>query len=97
MNHWIDEQLASGRIKPSKSPYASLFFFKKEKDKLWPIINYSKLNLYLIKDKFPLPCIRDYEDKLHGVQIFSKIDVKGGFPSMRLWEGHQEQCVFLTL
>ena len=74
MNHWIDKQLASGRIKPSKSPYASLFFFKKEKDKLWPIINYSKLNLYLIKDKFPLPHICDYEDKLHGVQIFSKID-----------------------
>src|ERR1700730_267929 len=56
MNHWVDEQLASGQIQPSKSPYASPFFFKHEKNKLRPIIDYSRLNAHLIKDKYPLPC-----------------------------------------
>src|SRR6202043_3982518 len=44
MNWWVDEQLASGHIQPSKSPYASPFFFKHEKDKLQPIIDYLRLN-----------------------------------------------------
>jgi len=31
MNKFIDENLASGRIRPSKSEIASLFFFVKKK------------------------------------------------------------------
>ena len=77
MNRWIDEQLASGRIRPSKSPYASPFFYKREKDKLHPIIDYSRLNSYLVKDKFPLPRIHDCVDALRNAKIFSKIDAKG--------------------
>src|ERR1700731_4095843 len=96
MNRWVDEQLASGRIRPSKSPYASPFFFKHEKDKLQPIIDYSKLNKYLIKDKYPLPLIRDTVDVLKGATIYSKIDAKGGFPYMQVWPEHQHRCAFLT-
>src|SRR6202045_12244 len=96
MNRWIDEQLASGRIRPSKSPYASPFFYKREKDKLRPIIDYSRLNSYLVKDKFPLPRIRDCVDALRNAKIFSKINAKGGFLSMEIWPAHQHQCAFLT-
>src|SRR3984893_9696980 len=96
MNCWVDEQLASGRIQPSKSPYTSPFFFKHEKDKLRPIIDYSRLNKYLIKDKYPLPLIWDTVDMLKGATIYSKIDAKGGFPSMQVWPEHQHRCAFLT-
>src|SRR6202040_1771193 len=96
MNRWVDEQLASGRIRPSKSPYASPFFFKHEKDKLRPIVDYSALNAHLIKDQYPLPRIRDTVDVLKNATIFSKIDVKGGFPSMQIWAEHQDRCAFLT-
>src|ERR1700731_4610428 len=96
MNRWVDEQLASGRIRPSKSPYASPSFFKHEKDKLQPIIDYSRLNKYLIKDKYPLPLIQDMVDVLKGSTIYSKIDAKGGFPSMQVWPEHQHCCAFLT-
>ena len=58
MNQWVDEELASGQIQPLKSPYTSPFFFKHEKDKLRPIINYSRLNAHLIKDKYPLLHLR---------------------------------------
>src|ERR1700726_2472868 len=96
MNHWVDEQLASGCIRPSKSPYASPFFFKHEKNKLRPIIDYSRLNAHLIKDKYPLPRIRDTVDVLKRASIYSKIDAKGGFPPMQVWPEHQHCCAFLT-
>src|ERR1700731_6772 len=96
MNWWVDEQLASGRIQPLKFPYVSPFFFKHEKDKLWPIIDYSRLNKHLIKDKYPLPLIWDTVDVLKGATIYSKIDAKGGFPSMQVWLEHQHCYAFLT-
>ena len=92
----MDEQLASRRIQPLKSPYTSPFFFKHEKDKLQPIINYLRLNVHLIKDKYPLPCIQDTVDVLKGTSIYSKIDAKGGFPLMQVWPEHQHCCAFLT-
>ena len=35
-------------------------------------------------------------DVLKGVNIYSKIDAKGGFPSMKIWAEHQHHCAFLT-
>src|SRR3984893_5970976 len=96
MNHWVDEQLASGRIRPLKSLYASPFFFKHEKNKLWPIIDYSRLNAHLIKDKYPLPHIRHTQGELTSASIYSKIDAKVRYPSMQVWPEHQHRCAFLT-
>ena len=33
---------------------------------------------------------------LKGASIYSKIDAKGGFPSMQVWPEHQHYCAFLT-
>src|ERR1700726_1380248 len=35
-------------------------------------------------------------DVLKGATIYSKIDAKGGFPSMQVWPEHQHHCAFLT-
>ena len=35
-------------------------------------------------------------DVLKGASIYSKIDAKGGFPSMMVWPEHQHCCAFLT-
>lgn len=41
----LDEQLAKGYIQPSKSPYATPFFFiKKKSGELHPIYDYQELN-----------------------------------------------------
>ena len=51
LDKFLDENLASGRIRPSKSPMASLFFFVKKKDrKLRPVQDYRKLNEMTIKN-----------------------------------------------
>ena len=56
LDEFLEEQLQSGRIRVSKSPWASPFFFVKKKDgKLRPVQDYRKLNEQTIKNKFPLP------------------------------------------
>src|SRR6266404_4934106 len=57
---FLDEQLKKGYIRPSKSPYASPFFFIKKKDgKLRPVQDYRKLNEHTIRNRYPLPFIPD--------------------------------------
>lgn len=55
---FIEEHLRSGRIRPSKSPMASPFFFVKKKDgKLRPVQDYRRLNtvscILFCSPKFP--------------------------------------------
>ncbi len=51
LNKFLDENLESGRIHPSKSPFASPFFFVKKKDgMLRPVQDYCKLNKMTIKN-----------------------------------------------
>lgn len=52
LNEFLEENLHFGRIQPSKSPWASPFFFGKKKDTtaLRPIQDYQKLNDLMIKN-----------------------------------------------
>ncbi|SJL08497.1 uncharacterized protein ARMOST_11861 [Armillaria ostoyae] len=51
LDKFLDENLDSGRIKESKSPFASPFFFVKKKDgSLRPVQDYRKLNEMTIKN-----------------------------------------------
>ncbi len=76
LDKFLDENLSSGRIQPSKSPMASPFFFVKKKDgKLRPVQDYCKLNEMTIKNQYPLPLISELMDKLRGAKYFSKLDV----------------------
>ena len=54
LEEFIREQYAKGYIRPSKSPYASPFFFIKKRDgKLRPVQDYRRLNSYTIKNQYP--------------------------------------------
>lgn len=76
LDHFLDKNLESGQIQPSKSPFASPFFFVKKKDGLLqPVQDYRKLNEMTIKNCYPLPLISELIDKLRGAQYFTKLDV----------------------
>ncbi len=65
LREFIKEQLEKGYIRPSKSPYASPFFFIKKKDgKLRPVQDYCKLNSLTVKNQYPLPLIPELIDRL---------------------------------
>ncbi|SJL15338.1 uncharacterized protein ARMOST_18831 [Armillaria ostoyae] len=95
LDKFLDENLESGRITESKSPFASLFFFVKKKDgSLHPIQDYRKLNKMTIKNRYPLPLISELLDKLQGARYFTKLDVRWGYNNVRIREGDEHKAAF---
>ena len=97
MEDFLEENLASGKIRPSNSPQASPFFFIKKKDgKLRPCQDYCYLNEYTICDANPLPLISDLIDKLKDARYFTKFDVQWGYNNVRIKDRHQWKVAFIT-
>jgi len=58
LDAFLEENLRTGRIRPSKSPMAAPVFFIKKKDgSLWLVQDYRALNSMTVKNKYPLPLI----------------------------------------
>ncbi len=92
---FLDENLEMGHIRPSKSPFASPFFFVKKKDgTLRPVQDYRKLNEMTIKNRYPLPLISELINKLQGAKYFTKLDVRFGYNNVRIKEGDEEKAAF---
>ena len=73
---FVDENMKTGRIQPSKSPQASPFFFIKKKDgKLRPVQDYRYLNSHTVKNAYPLPLVSNLIDNLRQFSLFTKFDV----------------------
>jgi hypothetical protein len=94
---FIDEQLEKGYICPSKSQYASSFFFIKKKDrKLQPVQDYRKVNAWTVRNQYPLPLIRDLLRDLGRAVMFTKFDVRQGYNNIRIKEGDKHKAAFKT-
>jgi hypothetical protein len=77
MDDWMDEQLAKGYIRPSKSPAAAPVFFVKKKDgTLRLVVNYRKLNAITVKNRYPLSLTQELIDQLSKARMFSKLDLR---------------------
>src|SRR3979490_171841 len=73
---FIQENLASGHIRPSKSPMASpVFFIKKKEGSLRLRQDYRRMNAMTIKNWYPLPLIPELINHLRGAKYFMKLDV----------------------
>ncbi len=61
----LDENLEKVFIRASTSPIVSpVLFFKKPKGDLRLYVNYRKLNAITVKDKYPIPVIKEILDGL---------------------------------
>lgn len=95
LQEFIEENLETGRIVPSKSPMASPFFFVKKKDgSLRPTQDYRKLNEATIKNRYPLPLVSELIDCLQGSKVFTKMDVRWGYNNIRIKEGDEWKAAF---
>jgi len=98
MNKFIDDNLRKGFICKSTSPQVSPFFFiaKKDSKALRPCQDYRYLNESMIKNAYPLPSIDDLLQKLHGAEIFMKLDIRWGYNNVRIKEGDEWKGAFIT-
>lgn len=97
LNEFLEENLRTGRIRPSKSPWGAPFFFVKKKDgKLRPVQDYRKLNALTKKNKYPLPLISELLDRLKGARYYTKMDIRWGYNNVHMREGDEEKAAFLT-
>ena len=97
LDSFLEEQLAKGYIRPSKSPMVSPFFFVSKKDgKLRPCQDYRYLNEWTIKNAYPLPLISELLDKLKGAKLFTKFDVRWGYNNIRIKKGDEWKAAFKT-
>ncbi|GLB34376.1 putative transposition, RNA-mediated [Lyophyllum shimeji] len=77
LDAFLEENLKSGRIRPSKSPMASPVFFIKKKDgSLRLVQDYRALNAITVKNRYPLPLISELINNLRGARYFTKLDVR---------------------
>jgi hypothetical protein len=95
LDEFIQENLMSGQIHPSKSPMASPIFFIKEKDGTLHLVqDYQALNALTIKNQYPLPLISELVNQLRGAKYFTKLDVRWGYNNMRMKEGDEWKVAF---
>jgi hypothetical protein len=94
---YIDKNLAKGYIIETNSPYASPVFFRAKKDgKLCPIVDYRVLNVWTVRDVYPLPLIGSIINQLQGKKIFTKADLQWGFNNICIKEEDQWKATFKT-
>ncbi|GLB43895.1 putative retrotransposable element tf2 155 kda protein type 1-like [Lyophyllum shimeji] len=97
LDAFLEENLKSGRIRPSKSPMASPVFFIKKKDgSLRLVQDYRALNAITVKNRYPLPLISELINNLRGARYFTKLDVRWGYNNVRIKEGDEWKAAFRT-
>ncbi|KAF8643370.1 hypothetical protein AX16_009056 [Volvariella volvacea WC 439] len=97
LEEFLKENLETGRIRSSKSPMASPFFFIKKKDSsLRPVQDYWYLNSITIKNRYSLPLISEIINKLKRATIFTKFDVQWGYNNIRIKESDEWKAAFRT-
>ncbi|EUC60435.1 Transposon Tf2-1 polyprotein, putative [Rhizoctonia solani AG-3 Rhs1AP] len=97
LKNYLDEHLAKGSIRHSKSPAgAPVMFVKKSDGSLRLCVDYRKLNAITVKNRYPLPLQQDLVEKLQGAKIYTKLDLRWGYNNVRIREGDEWKTAFRT-
>ena len=76
LDSFLEENLHTRRICPSKSLMAALvFFIKKKNSLLWLVQDYCALNSITVKNKYSLPLISKLVFQLCRAKYFTKLDI----------------------
>jgi len=97
LDAFLEENLRTGRIRPSKSSIAAPVFFIKKKDgSLCLVQDYRALNAVTVKNRYPLPLISELVSQLRGAQYFTKLDVRWGFNNVCIKPRDEWKAAFCT-
>jgi transposase InsO family protein len=94
---FLEENLDKHFIRQSSSPSgAPVLFVKKGDGSLRLVVDYRGLNEGTIKNRYPLPLIRETLMRLSKAQWFTKLDVRGAYNLIRMGEGEEWKTAFRT-
>ena len=97
LKEFLQEHLATNTIHPSKSPVGAPVLFVKKKDgALQMIVDYRRLNRITWKDRYCLPRINDFIDRLGHSSVFTKIDLRNAYHLLQIKRGDEWKTTFRT-
>ena len=97
MDAEISKMLDVGVIRPSQSPYAAAVVLAKKKSGEWRFcVDYKNLNEVTIKDKHPLPRIKDLIRTIKESRYFITLDLRAGYWQVKMREEDVPKTAFRT-
>jgi len=97
LKRWLDDQIANGWIRPSKSSVASpILLAQKPGGGVRICVDYRGVNDITLKSRYPIPLIKETLDAICKAKIFTKLDVIAAFNRVRIAEGHEWLTAFIT-
>ncbi|KAL2237814.1 UNVERIFIED_CONTAM: RNA-directed DNA polymerase [Sesamum indicum] len=58
--------------------------------------DYRVLNKIIVKNKYPIPLVADFFDRLRWANYFTKIDLRSGYWQVRIKEGDEAKTIVVT-
>ena len=97
LKDWLEENMSKGFIRQSSSPFAApVLFAKKPGGGLRFCIDYRDINSKTIKNRYPLPLIKETLNLLGKAKVYTKLDVRGAYNLLRVKEGDEHKLAFRT-
>jgi hypothetical protein len=94
---WLDDNLSKGFIRESRSRCAApLLLAAKPGGGVRICQDYRGLNNVTVKNRYPLPLIRETLNAVCNAKVFTKLDIIAAFNKLRIAEGHEWKTAFIT-
>jgi hypothetical protein len=95
LKKYLDKNLEREYIQHSISPAeASILFILKKNGSLRLCVNYRDFNKITIKNRHPLPLMGEILNRLSGVAIYTKLDLKKAYYKIRIKKGDEWKTIF---
>jgi hypothetical protein len=95
LRKYLDNNLAKGFIRPSSSPAAAPILFIRKPGKDFRLcVNYRDFNVITIKNRYPLPLVKETLNLMCGTVIFTKFNVVAAFHNLRMKLGEEYKTAF---